>query len=388
MAYYQLLTTPNKGTALNSVLDEESGGGSDIWQEAVIDSKDLAAAAASNSSRGASSTGGGAGLREPLFTGTRSNSQNELARVMTTSRPLIYRYHPTKAFPKIRLYYDKTEDAPLKAIIRRSSLIIVTDKIGDWWHITASGYTGWANTAPVSSREADLLRVEAVQSIRRHEDWRGNNNFLLDGRIMLGSDARFFFVTNVLLIAPASLFFVFVISDFYDTSLGFAAYWALLALALFSLANLWTTALLEPGILPRQPAHIKAVPPPGAELGEHGWKLCETCNIYRPPRSKHCASCQNCVEGFDHHCPWTGNCVARRNYKYFFCFITSVTLLVMFVLAVCLLEMVENIRLLQDENTRATLGDNILLGLAGDVPLIVVSTTTFLTVWPLLSLCW
>jgi palmitoyltransferase ZDHHC9/14/18 len=234
-----------------------------------------------------------------------------------------------------------------------------------------------------------MLKVETVHKIRRHEDWRGNNTFLLDGLVMLGSDARFFAVTNVLLGVPVVLFFVFIIPDFYDTQLGRLAYWGLLFLAIFCVTNLWITALLEPGILPRQPSHIKAVPPPGASTDELlGWKLCDTCNIYRPPRSKHCASCQNCVEGFDHHCPWTGNCVARRNYKFFFWFISSVSILVVCVLGVCLLEMVQNIELLQDENKRASLGDNILLGLAGDVPLIVVSTTTFFTVWPLLSLWW
>lgn len=80
--------------------------------------------------------------------------------------------------------------------------------------------------------------------------------------------------------------------------------------------------------------------------------------------------------------------MARRNYKYFFWFICSVTLYIISVLLVCLLEMINSIRLLEDENTRATLQDNILLGLAGDIPLVIVSAASFLTVWPLISLCW
>ena len=46
----------------------------------------------------------------------------------------------------------------------------------------------------------------------------------------------------------------------------------------------------------------------------HRLKYCETCKIFRPPRTSHCTTCNNCIMVMDHHCPFVNNCIGKRNY--------------------------------------------------------------------------
>ncbi|KAA6418532.1 MAG: hypothetical protein FRX49_11478 [Trebouxia sp. A1-2] len=53
---------------------------------------------------------------------------------------------------------------------------------------------------------------------------------------------------------------------------------------------------------------------------------CYTCHLQRPLRSKHCVTCDRCVDRFDHHCPAICNCVGRGNQRTYTAWLTVLLL--------------------------------------------------------------
>lgn len=196
----------------------------------------------------------------------------------------------------------------------------------------------------------------AVAVGRNFEFFEGNTVFFLGGRFQNTRSTPINIATGSLVVIPSILWFAFSapwlwenVSPAVPITFGYLFY--------ICISSFVHASVSDPGILPR---NLHQFPPPDENedplrLGppttdwtlirsaesstsamEVPTKYCRTCNIWRPPRTHHCRLCDNCIETADHHCVWLNNCVGRRNYRYFFAFVTSTTLLSIYLLGSCL----------------------------------------------------
>ena len=73
-------------------------------------------------------------------------------------------------------------------------------------------------------------------------------------------------------------------------------------------------------------------------------KFCNTCHIFRGIGVSHCKKCNNCVENFDHHCPWLGNCIGKNNYMYFMIFLICFNVIIFTNIISCLIIIIESFK--------------------------------------------
>ena len=130
--------------------------------------------------------------------------------------------------------------------------------------------------------------------------------------------------------------------------------------SIFYILSIFSTiksGFTDPGILPRQNEDIyytTSKPNLRYAINGHILKLnyCYSCSLFRPPRTSHCAICDNCVERFDHHCLWLGTCIGKRNYKYFYWLVSSLNINGIFQICFCIYVLVFEIKKIKNkENT-------------------------------------
>ncbi|GLU06977.1 hypothetical protein SLE2022_239600 [Rubroshorea leprosula] len=211
---------------------------------------------------------------------------------------------------------------------------------------------------------------------RVHEVWKAKNKFIFDGRLIFGPDARH------------------LRHAFAPHNAGYAILVVAIVFTLIVLFLLFLTSARDPGIIPRN-SHppeeeftSAAVDIGGRQTPSLQFprtkdimvngntvrvKYCETCMVYRPPRCSHCSICDNCVERFDHHCPWVGQCIGLRNYRYFFMFVSSATLLCIYVFSMSAVY----IKVLMDDHNNGT----VWKAIKESPPSVILMAYCFISLW-------
>jgi len=90
------------------------------------------------------------------------------------------------------------------------------------------------------------------------------------------------------------------------------------------LGSFTLTAFLNPGVPDRNLSKYSADYIEN-QIKTKSLAFCSRCKIMRDPTShtQHCGDCDLCVEGYDHHCPWTGKCIGKGNIYFFYTFLIS-----------------------------------------------------------------
>ncbi|XP_053206770.1 palmitoyltransferase ZDHHC8-like [Panonychus citri] len=151
----------------------------------------------------------------------------------------------------------------------------------------------------------------------------------------------------LLLLTCTTLFFIFPCQYLQNTySISITIVQAIISL--FVITNFSYATFMDPGIIPKASPDedddlraplFKSVDINGLNIR---MKWCCTCQFYRPPRCSHCSVCNNCVETFDHHCPWVNNCIGRRNYRHFFFFLIFLSIHMITILIWCILYLLDH----------------------------------------------
>jgi hypothetical protein len=187
-----------------------------------------------------------------------------------------------------------------------------------------------------------------TELVRHYSVWPTRNVFCCGGRLMTGpvEDIGPNYCAWGLVLTPMGTFLYVWGPAVVERSILHL----LVTLAFFASTIVWflVTGFADPGIIKRadtaqfadsQPhfkePSIKHETEDDGSMVTHTW--CHTCHIYRPPRASHCADCDNCVREFDHHCPFTRNCIGARNYPFFLTFLVSCCLALADVGASCML---------------------------------------------------
>lgn len=129
--------------------------------------------------------------------------------------------------------------------------------------------------------------------------------------LVIGPDFKFVIITYAVILIPTIFTYLILIENIIEEIL-FSFIFVL------TILSLTITVLIDPGLVRKY-----------HNARTRFWTFCDFCESFRPPGTVHCSTCQVCIGGYDHHCPWTGKCVGKGNRIFFKLFVLSLPVLMM-----------------------------------------------------------
>ena len=186
----------------------------------------------------------------------------------------------------------------------------------------------------------------------------GKNKFWCNNRIITGEKYYNLFITFFSYFIPYILSIIFIL-HFGSLKLYLNIIYIVISSILFILNvySMLKCGCTDPGILPKQKLNLdKSIHKQNIKSRIDGHIMilnyCYTCNIYRPTRTSHCSRCDNCIERFDHHCLWLGNCIGKRNYKYFYMLLLCLNLNALFQIGFCIYVLIIDLKLIKNKENK------------------------------------
>jgi len=174
------------------------------------------------------------------------------------------------------------------------------------------------STAPV--HESRCLCYKKEGKVHVIGEWRSSKK--LRRYIVIGPDWPCVMITYLAIIIPSIVVEIYLVSEQTETII----YCVLLGTCILALTGVF---IADAGMV-RKYRYART----------RYWTYCDHCESFRPPGSVHCSTCQVCIKGYDHHCPWTGKCIGEGNITIFKIFVVTLCWLIIFCVAVGILKAV------------------------------------------------
>lgn len=179
--------------------------------------------------------------------------------------------------------------------------------------------------------------------------WKGNHYLCCKRRIYIGPKFYFGLLTEVYLIIYSLLFFNFILIE---NNRKYTYFNYILHIFLLIILIIFDNLCIfsNPGALPIQKNIVtnnKAINSIyiNDSNNEKDYfyyvkgvrfriKFCSTCLLFRSINTSHCRICNICINNFDHHCPWVGNCIGGLNYNYFIIFVLVLNIKIYYIIII------------------------------------------------------